>query len=219
MSVTDGSRGSNAEETDRKSVPTRCVYEFKRYFGVESVTVTDAHGEPCEVNVSGNHYTAAYNYDDGRLAEELEARVIQVVWRLSCYMTNDYSQYSMDKDMVKDSQAYKYVHGFDSDWIATHRSYTKKDNTKGQETQFLNVLVRPGRKWASQQVVTKGAFLRVIGHLENNGYRAEDGSWKGGMEINADKITVLKAREDGKVENTETGEVEQVEEAVEVSES
>lgn len=95
--------------------------------------------------------------------------------------------------------------------IATHRSYTKKDGTKGEDTQFLNVLVRPGRKWAKQDVVTKGAFLRVVGHLENNAYRTEDGGWKGGMEINADKIVVLKAREDGKVENTETGEVEDVE--------
>ena len=95
--------------------------------------------------------------------------------------------------------------------LATHRNFTKKDNTKGQETEFLNVLVRPGRKWAKHESVAKGAFLRVIGHLENNGYRAEDGSWKGGMEINADKITVLKAREDGKVENTETGEVETIE--------
>lgn len=40
------------------AVPTRCVYEFRRYFGVESVTVTDVHGEPCELNISGGHYTA-----------------------------------------------------------------------------------------------------------------------------------------------------------------
>ena len=92
--------------------------------------------------------------------------------------------------------------------LATHRSYTKKDGTKGEDTQFLNVLVRPGRRYAKQDAVEKGAFLRVIGHLENNGYQAADGSWKGGVEINADKITALKKREDGKVENTETGEAE-----------
>ena len=95
--------------------------------------------------------------------------------------------------------------------LATHHSYTKKDGTKEEETHFLNVLVRPGRKWAKQESVTKGAFLRVIGHLENNGYRAEDGSWKGGMEINADKLTLLVKRENGKVENSETGEVETIE--------
>ncbi|MBO4299953.1 MAG: hypothetical protein J5998_14285 [Clostridia bacterium] len=112
-------------------LPSRCVYEFRRYFGVSDISVTDVHGEPCEVSVSGRRYTAAYNYDDSRLAEALEERVIRVVRRLSCYMTNDYSQYSMDKDLVKDSQAYKYVHGFDSDWIASHRSY-----------DFLNMDVR-----------------------------------------------------------------------------
>lgn len=94
--------------------------------------------------------------------------------------------------------------------LATHRKFDKKDGTKGEDTQFINVLVKAGRKWAKQETVTKGAFIRVIGHLENNSYLAADGSWKGGMEINADKITVLKAREDGKVENTETGENETI---------
>ena len=95
--------------------------------------------------------------------------------------------------------------------IGTHRSFTKKDGTKGQATQYLNVCVAAGRRYAKQEAVTKGAFLRVIGHLENNSYQDAEGNWKGGMEIQADKITVLKAREDGKVENTETGEVETVE--------
>lgn len=94
--------------------------------------------------------------------------------------------------------------------IAVHHSYTKKDGTKAEETQFLSVLVKSGRRYAKQESVAKGNFLRVIGHLENNGYQTEDGSWKGGIEICADKITVLKAREDGKVENTETGEVEEI---------
>ena len=111
--------------------PTRCVYEFRRYFGVSDVSVTDKYGEACELNQAGSRYTAAFNYDDGRLAEELEERVIRVVRRLSCYMTNDYSLYNMDKDMVKDSQAYKYVRGFDNQWIAEHRSY-----------DFLNMDVR-----------------------------------------------------------------------------
>lgn len=78
--------------------------------------------------------------------------------------------------------------------IASHRSYTKKDGTKGEETQFLNVLVRPGRRFASQEVVDKGKFLRVIGHLENNSYQDADGNWKGGIEINADKITVIEKK-------------------------
>ena len=95
--------------------------------------------------------------------------------------------------------------------VATHRKYTKKDGTKVEATTYLNVHVRPNRKWAKQENVTKGAFLRIIGHLENNAYQTEDGNWKGGMEIGADKIVVLKAREDGKVENTETGEVETIE--------
>ena len=95
--------------------------------------------------------------------------------------------------------------------VATHRKYNKKDGTKVEETTYLNVHVRPNRKWAKQENVTKGAFLRIIGHLESNAYQTEDGNWKGGMEIGADKIVVLKAREDGKVENTETGEVETIE--------
>ena len=95
--------------------------------------------------------------------------------------------------------------------IANHRSYTKKDGTKGEETIFLNVHVRPGRKWAKQEAVTKGAFMRVIGHMENNSYQAEDGTWKGGMEIGADKITLLVKKEDGSVQDTETGETLEIE--------
>ena len=104
--------------------------------------------------------------------------------------------------------------------IANHRSYTKKDGTKGEETIFLNVHVRPGRKWAKQEAVTKGAFMRVLGHMENNSYQAEDGSWKGGMEIGADKITLLVKKEDGSVQNTETGEKETIsDETIDVQES
>lgn len=95
--------------------------------------------------------------------------------------------------------------------IANHRSYTKKDGTKGEETIFLNIHVRPGRKWAKQDAVTKGAFMRVLGHMENNSYQAEDGTWKGGMEIGADKITLLVKKEDGSVQDTETGETLEIE--------
>ena len=96
--------------------------------------------------------------------------------------------------------------------LAVHRNYDKKDGTKGRETQFLNVLVRPGRKWAKQDDVKKGVFMRVVGHLENNSYQAADGTWKGGMEINADKITLLVKKDDGTVQNTETGETESLSE-------
>ena len=79
--------------------------------------------------------------------------------------------------------------------LATHHKYTRKNGEKAEETHFLRVLVRPGRKYASQESVKQGAFLRVIGHLEDNSYKAEDGTYKGGMEICADKIVVLTKKE------------------------
>lgn len=94
--------------------------------------------------------------------------------------------------------------------LAVHRNYTKNDGTKAESTQFLNIKVAAGRRYAKQDSVSKGAFIRVLGHLENNAYQNAEGVWKGGMEINADKITVLRKREDGKVENTETGTVEEI---------
>ena len=101
--------------------------------------------------------------------------------------------------------------------LGVHHSYTKKDGTKATETQFINVLVAANRRYAKQDVVTVGKFLRVIGHLENNAFLSKDGNWVGGIEINADKIVELKKREDGAIENTETGEVENIEdEAIEV---
>lgn len=99
--------------------------------------------------------------------------------------------------------------------VAAHRKYTKKDGSEVEESTFLNVHLRPNRKYAKQESVAKGAFLRVLGHLENNTYKdKETGQYKGGIEIGADKIVVLKKREDGTVENTETGEIENVEDDV-----
>jgi len=94
--------------------------------------------------------------------------------------------------------------------IATTHTFTKKDGTKGEKTNFIPVLVRPNRKWANQENVKKGSFLRVIGHLEDNSFVDENGARKGGLEVNADKIVVLREKKDGTVENTETGENEVV---------
>lgn len=101
--------------------------------------------------------------------------------------------------------------------VAVHHNYTKKDGTKGNEVHYISVLVKAGRKYAKQDAIAKGNFIRVIGHNENNGYKADDGTWKGGMEICADKIVLLKEKGNGKVENTETGEVENLsEEALDI---
>ncbi len=113
------------------AMPTRCEYQFERYFGVDSLRVVNVRGEDCEPDVAGRTYTVPFVYDDADMAAELDERVIKVVRRLSCYMTNDYSLYNLDKDMVKDSQASKYIRAFDNQWIATHRGY-----------DFLNMDVR-----------------------------------------------------------------------------
>lgn len=94
--------------------------------------------------------------------------------------------------------------------LINHRTYTKKDGTKGSEDTPIGVLVKKNRRYAKQSDVVVGNFLRVIGHLEDNSYKDADGKWHGGLEVCADKIVVLKARADGKVENTETGEVEEI---------
>lgn len=98
--------------------------------------------------------------------------------------------------------------------LATHRTYKKKDGSKGEETCYLTIHVAPGRRYAKQSDVKVGALIRVIGHNENNSFRDDQGNWKGGQEIGADKIVVLYKREDGKVENSETGQVETIEDAV-----
>jgi len=101
--------------------------------------------------------------------------------------------------------------------VAVHRKFTKKDGTKGKDVDYYPVLVKPGRKFAKQEAIVKGNFIRVIGHHEDNRYKAEDGTWKGSVEICADKIVILKERGNGKVENTETGEVETItEEALDI---
>ena len=90
--------------------------------------------------------------------------------------------------------------------LANHSFYTKKDGTKGEKTDFLTILVRPKRRFAKQSDVKVGDLLHIKGHNENNGYQAEDGTWKGGQEINADAIKVLKKKGEGKVEDAATGE-------------
>jgi len=86
--------------------------------------------------------------------------------------------------------------------IATHHKYTRKNGEAAEETHFIRVMVRPGRKYADQSVVEKGCFLRVIGHLEDNSYKTEDGTWKGGLELCADKIVVLSKKEADEATNT-----------------
>ena len=103
--------------------PKRCVYQFERYFGPGEVRVVDRYGQENEVSVAGSRYTAAFNYDDSRMAPELEERVIQVVRRLSCYMSNDYALRNLNKDLVDKSNAQKYVEAFDIKWILDHKSY------------------------------------------------------------------------------------------------
>lgn len=108
---------------DGAHVPTNCVYEFTRYFGVEQVRVVDQYGEENVLTENGNTYTAAFNYDDSRLAPEVEERVIEVVRRLSCFMTDDYSRSRLYRDLIEDSKAYSYVKRFDLNWIASHKGY------------------------------------------------------------------------------------------------
>ena len=102
--------------------------------------------------------------------------------------------------------------------LAVHHRFTKKDGTKGEETHFIPVLVRPNRRYAKQDDVTVGKFLRVIGHLEDNSYKAEDGTYKGGIEVNADKISIITKRADGQVESAETGEAIDVIDETEINE-
>jgi len=102
--------------------------------------------------------------------------------------------------------------------LAVHHRFTKKDGTKGEETHFIPVLVRPNRRYAKQDDVTVGKFLRVIGHLEDNSYKAEDGTYKGGIEVNADKISIITKRADGQVESAETGEAIDVIDETEITE-
>ena len=101
--------------------------------------------------------------------------------------------------------------------LAVHHRFTKKDGTKGEETHFIPV-VRPNRRYAKQGDVTVGKSLRVIGHLEDNSYKAEDGTYKGGIEVNADKISIITKSADGKVESAETGEPIEVIDETEISE-
>ena len=104
-------------------VPTRNIYEFYRYFGRSEVTVKDKYGRDCQVTESGSHYSAAFNYDDDRLAGELGDRVEEVVRRLTCYMSNDYALRNLKKDMIEGSNAEQYCEAFDLRWILDHRSY------------------------------------------------------------------------------------------------
>ena len=104
-------------------LPQRCVYEFRRYFGPGEVRVVDQYGRENEVTVSGGRYVAAYNYDDPLLTDDLKERVVEVVRRLSCYMSNDYGRRNLLKDVIAGSPAETYINGFDRMWIPDHKSY------------------------------------------------------------------------------------------------
>ena len=106
------------------SGPTQCTYEFVRFFGVKDVAVTDQYGVANPLTKDSEYsWSAAFNYDDDRFDQETEDRVIQVVRRLSCFMSDDYRRSSMYQDLIEGSNAYKYVKAFDNDWIASHKGY------------------------------------------------------------------------------------------------
>ncbi len=105
------------------TVPTRCVYRFDRYFGVDSVRVVDDKGRDNPITQEGNHYVAAANYDDDTMSAEFDERVIEVSRKLSCYMSNDTSLYYACKDLIDDSPAEHKLYNFDISWIMNHRSY------------------------------------------------------------------------------------------------
>lgn len=111
------------ELPDGAQAPMACTYEFTRFFGVSRVQVIDAYGQENVLTQEGNSYTAAFNYDDERLAPEVEERVIEVVRRLSCFMSDDYSRSRLYKDLIENSNAYRYVKAYDNDWIMNHRDY------------------------------------------------------------------------------------------------
>ena len=88
--------------------------------------------------------------------------------------------------------------------LINHPTYVKKDGTKVRKDNPVNVIVYNA---AQQKKVTKGAFIRVKGYLEDNSYKDAEGNWHDHRnEVVAKGITILKAREDGNVENAETGE-------------
>lgn len=111
------------ELPDDAHVPTAKVYTFERYFDVENVRVTDWRGRENAVTQQGQSYTAAFNYDDEDLAVH-EERVIEVVRKLSCFMTDDYKAYRLKRDcIVEDSPAADYVDAYDNEWVVSHTGY------------------------------------------------------------------------------------------------
>ena len=104
-------------------IPTRCVYHFERYFGVDSVRVVDAKGVDNPVTQDGHIYVAAMNYDDAYMSATFDERVIEVSRQISCYMSTDYSLYNVSKNLTSEGPAYQKLVGFDLKWIASHRSY------------------------------------------------------------------------------------------------
>lgn len=104
-------------------IPTAKVYTFERYFGVGEVCVTDWRGNENAVTQQGNAYTAAFNYDDEDLSV-YEERVIEVVRKLSCFMTDDYKAYRLKRDcLIEDSPADDYVDAYDNEWVVSHKGY------------------------------------------------------------------------------------------------
>ena len=104
------------------TIPTRRVFRFDRYFGLDSVKVVDRYGVENPLVQDGNHYTAAMNYDDERMAG-FDERVEEVAKKISCYMSDDMSLYYTAKDLVKESPAVKKLEAFDIRWIMSHKDY------------------------------------------------------------------------------------------------
>jgi len=98
--------------------PTNVVYRMETYFGEPEFRVVDWKGRDQElVTEESGRRVAQTVYDDAEMRELHEEHIMEVAQAFARFTIGDASAHSMLQMIYKDSNAYRYVRGFDTSWF------------------------------------------------------------------------------------------------------
>ena len=116
---------------------TWCTYSAERCFNVPVFRVVDSKGrEQTFMPNEEGRLTAKINYDDSLLKEQVEARVIKTARAFSQFTSDDLSSSTMLNYVREDTNAYRYIRGFDGGWFMPHRGFSYENMRTEKYVQY-----------------------------------------------------------------------------------
>ena len=101
-----------------------CTYSVERCFSIPAFKVEDSKGRGQKLMPNENgRLTAQVNFDDDELKEAVEERVIKTARAFSQFTSDDCSTTTVMRYIKEDTNAARYIYGFDGGWFMPHRGF------------------------------------------------------------------------------------------------